>query len=128
MVDLAINEANPVDFIGVIIPGGYAPDHMRRSARLVSFVRKVFEKDGLVAAICHAGWVLISAGILNDKDATCFFSIKDDLMNAGANYLDREVVVDRHLVTSRSPEDLPFYLPAILNVLKEIQSADEVAV
>ena len=93
---------------------------MRRSPKMISFVRKIFEKDGLVAAICHAGWVLISAGILNDKDATCFFSIKDDLINAGANYLDQEVVVDHHLVTSRSPKDLPAYLPAILKVLNEL--------
>ncbi len=118
--DLSIDEAKVEDFIGVIIPGGYAPDHLRRFPKIISFVRKIFEKDGLVAAICHAGWVLISAGILNDKDATCFFAIKDDLINAGANYLDQEVVVDHHLVTSRTPKDLPAYLPAILSVLKKL--------
>jgi protease I len=64
--------------------------------------------------------VPISAGILNEKDATCFFAIKDDLINAGANYLDQEVVVDHHLVTSRTPGDLPAYLPAILKVLEEL--------
>jgi len=120
LADLSIDETVAEDFVGVVIPGGYAPDHMRRSPKMISLVRKIFEKDGLVAAICHAGWVLISAGILNDKDATCFFSIKDDLINAGANYLDQEVVVDHHLVTSRSPEDLPAYLPAILKVLNEL--------
>jgi len=118
--DLSIDEAKAEDFIGVVVPGGYAPDHLRRHSKIVSFVRKIYEKDGLVAAICHAGWLLISAGILNDKDATCFFAIKDDLINAGANYLDKEVVIDKHLVTSRSPKDLPAYLPAILKVLKEI--------
>ena len=120
LADLSIDETGAEDFVGVVIPGGYAPDHMRRSPKMISFVRKIFEKDGLVAAICHAGWVLISAGILNDKDATCFFSIKDDLINAGANYLDQEVVVDHHLVTSRSPKDLPAYLPAILKVLNKL--------
>jgi protease I len=120
-VDLSIAEVKIEEFIGVIIPGGYAPDHIRRSQKMVNFVRKIFEKDGLVAAICHAPWVLISAGVVNEKDATCFFSIKDDLINAGANYLDQEVVVDHHLVTSRSPKDLPAYLPAILSVLKDLK-------
>ncbi len=119
--DLSIEEAKAEDFAGVVIPGGYAPDHLRRYPKILSFVRKIFEKDGLVAAICHAGWVLVSAGILNDKDATCFFAIKDDLINAGANYLDREVVIDHHLVTSRTPKDLPAYLPAILKVLDELK-------
>ena len=117
--DLAIEDAKAEEYIGVVIPGGYAPDYLRRHSKIVNFVRKIFEKDGLVAAICHAGWVLISAGILNDKDVTCFFSIKDDMINAGANYLDKEVVIDHHLVTSRSPKDLPAYLPAILEVLSE---------
>lgn len=121
LADLSIDEARVEDFAGVVIPGGYAPDHIRRSPKMLNFVRKIFEKDGLVAAICHAGWVLVSAGILNDKDATCFFAIKDDLINAGANYLDQEVVVDHHLVTSRTPKDLPAYLPAILNVLEDIK-------
>lgn len=119
--DLSIEEVTADDFVGVVIPGGYAPDHMRRSQKMVSFVRKIHEKGGLVAAICHAPWILISAGILNEKDATCFFSIKDDLINAGANYLDQEVVIDQHLVTSRSPADLPAYLPAILGVLNELR-------
>ena len=121
LVDLTIDEANSEDFSGVVIPGGYAPDYIRRSPKMLHFVRKIFDKGGLVAAICHAGWVLISAGILNDKDATCFFSIKDDLINAGANYLDQEVVVDDNLVTSRSPKDLTAYLPAIIKVLNNIQ-------
>ena len=118
--DLSIEEVKADDFVGVVIPGGFAPDHLRRYPKILSFVRKIFEKDGLVAAICHAAWVPISAGILNEKDATCFFAIKDDLINAGANYLDQEVVVDHHLVTSRTPRDLPAFLPAILKVLDEL--------
>jgi protease I len=119
-VDFAIDEVKADDFAGVVIPGGYAPDHLRRHSKIINFVRKIFEKGGLVAAICHAAWVLISAGVLNEKDATCFFSIKDDLINAGANYLDQEVVVDHHLVTSRMPKDLPAFLPAIVKVLDEL--------
>ena len=118
--DFSIDMVKADDFAGVVIPGGYAPDHLRRHSKIISFVRKIFEKDGLIAAICHAAWVLISAGVLNEKDATCFFSIKDDLINAGANYLDQEVVVDGHLVTSRMPKDLPVFLPAILKVLAEL--------
>jgi protease I len=118
--DLSIEEVRVDDFIGVIIPGGYAPDYLRRSSKILNFVRKLFEKNCLVAMICHAAWVPISAGILNEKDATCVFAIKDDLINAGANYLDQEVVVDHNLVSSRTPKDLPAFLPAILKVLDEL--------
>ncbi len=118
--DFAISEVNAEDYIGVVIPGGYAPDHLRRYPRILSFVRKIFERDGLVAIICHAAWVAISAGILNEKDATCVFAIKDDLINAGANYLDQEVVIDHHLVSSRMPKDLPVFLSAIIKVLDEL--------
>lgn len=118
--DVSVGEINAEEYIGVVIPGGYAPDYLRRYPKILNFVRKIFEKDGLVATICHAAWVPISAGILNEKDATCVFAIKDDLINAGANYLDREVVVDHHLVTSRMPKDLPAFLPAILKVLDEL--------
>ena len=118
--DLSIEEVRVDDFIGVIIPGGYAPDYLRRSSKILNFVRKLFEKNCLVAMICHAAWVPISAGILNEKDATCVFAIKDDLINAGANYLDQEVVADHNLVSSRTPKDLPAFLPAILKVLDEL--------
>lgn len=120
-VDLPADKVNLDDFIGIVIPGGYAPDHLRRSKEIIHLVRNMSEKGGLIAAICHAAWVLISAGILNDRDATCFFSIKDDLINAGANYMNQEVVVDHTLVTSRSPNDLPYYMPAILGVLKDLK-------
>lgn len=118
--DFSIDEVKAEDFAGVIIPGGYAPDHLRRHPKILNFVRKIFEQDGLVAMICHAAWVPISAGILNEKNATCVSAIKDDLINAGANYLDQEVVIDHHLVSSRTPRDLPAFLPAILKVLNEL--------
>lgn len=117
-VDLDACGANPDDFSCVIIPGGFAPDRMRRYPEMVDFVRKVWENGGIVGAICHGGWMLVSADVLRGKKATCFFAIKDDLVNAGAEYLDKEVVVDGNLITSRVPDDLPFFLKAIINALE----------
>ena len=106
------------DFDGVIVPGGYAPDHMRRHPTVNNFVAEMDAQGKLVAAICHGGWVLCSAcGMLKGRRATSFFSIKDDLVNAGANWEDAEVVVDRNLVTSRKPDDLPAFCRATIQVL-----------
>lgn len=116
--DLSITKAKPVDFDGVVIPGGYAPDLLRRHKSVNTFVRKIFQSGKLVAAICHAGWVLVSADILEGKKATCFFAIKDDLVNAGANFVDKEVVVDTNLITSRNPYDLPAFCREIIRFLK----------
>jgi protease I len=102
-----------------VIPGGYAPDHIRRHAKANHFVKEMDAQGKLVASICHGPWVLCSAGILKGRHATCFFAIKDDVVNAGANYEDAEVVVDRNLVTSRKPEDLPAFCRAAINVLVE---------
>jgi len=115
--DLSINEALSVDFEGVIIPGGYAPDILRRHQEVLSFVRKLNEDSKIVAAICHGLWVAASAHILKGKKCTCFYAIKDDVVNAGATYLDEEVVVDGNLISSRKPEDLPAFLRAIINKL-----------
>jgi len=104
-------------FDAVIIPGGYAPDRMRRNAAMLKLVRDCFNQGKIVAAICHAGWMLVSAGILKGKKATCFISIKDDLVNAGATYLDQEVVRDGNLITSRSPDDLPAFCREIIAVV-----------
>jgi protease I len=106
------------DFDAVIIPGGYAPDRMRRNPAMVKLVRDSFTQGKIVAAICHAGWVLISAGILKGKKATCVPSIKDDMVNAGAIYLDQEVVREGNLITSRSPDDLPSFCREIIAALK----------
>ena len=107
------------DFDGVIVPGGYAPDHMRRHAAANRFVKDLDAQGKLVASICHGPWVLCSAGVLKGRRATCFFAIKDDVINAGAWYEDAEVVVDQNLVTSRKPEDLPAFCRAALRVLTE---------
>lgn len=117
--EMPARDADPGDFDAVIVPGGWAPDLLRRSEDVISFVREMFESGRLVAAICHAGWVLASAGVLKGKRATCFSAIKDDLVNAGAVFEDREVVVDGNLVTSRNPYDLPAFCAEIIRLLKE---------
>jgi len=115
---VAAESISASDFDAVIVPGGYAPDRMRRNPAMVKLVRDSFTQGKVVAAICHAGWVLVSAGILKGKKATCVPSIKDDVINAGAVYLDQEVVKDGNLITSRSPDDLPAFCREIIATLK----------
>ncbi len=117
--DVAASEVSAKDFDGVVIPGGYAPDMMRRHKAMLDLVKGCFEQGKTVAAICHAGWVPISAGILKGKTATCFFAIKDDMINAGARYVDQEVVVDGNLVTSRKPDDLPAFCRELVKALEK---------
>jgi protease I len=117
-VDANAADVSAADFAAVIVPGGYAPDRMRRYPALLKLVRDAHDQGKVVAAICHAGWVLVSAGILKGKKATCFFALKDDLVNAGAIYLDQEVVVDGNLITSRTPDDLPAFCRAIIAALE----------
>jgi protease I len=112
--DKAPAEINVADHAGIIIPGGYAPDHMRRDQNMVSLVRAFDQQGKVVAAICHAGWMLVSAGILKGRTVTSFFAIKDDLVNAGAKWRDHEVVTDRNLITSRTPDDLPAFMRTII--------------
>ena len=118
-VDAEADTVNASQFDAVIIPGGYAPDHMRRSPAMIRLVREAYEQGKIVAAICHAGWMLASAGIIRGKTLTGFKSIKDDLVNAGANYVDREVVRDGNLITSRFPADLPAFMREIIKALAE---------
>lgn len=117
--ELSIKKAKVDDFDAVIIPGGYAPDMLRRYAEINRFVKGMHDKGKLVAAICHAGWVLVSAGILKGKKVTGFSAIKDDLVNAGALFIDKEVVVDGNLVTSRNPYDLPAFCSEIIRKLTD---------
>lgn len=113
----AAKDAKAEEFDAVIIPGGYAPDLMRRSPEMVRLVREAHEKGRVVAAICHAGWVLASAGIVKGKRVTSFSSIKDDLIHAGAEWVDQEVVRDGNLITSRFPDDLPAFCREIIAAL-----------
>jgi len=106
------------DFDALIIPGGYAPDLMRRHKPMLDLVRAMFERGKVVAFICHAGWVPVSAGILKGKHVTCLAAIKDDVINAGALYTDAEVVQDGNLISSRTPDDLPAFCRTIIAALK----------
>ncbi|MFH1201714.1 MAG: type 1 glutamine amidotransferase domain-containing protein [Candidatus Omnitrophota bacterium] len=117
--ELSIKKAKADDFDAVVIPGGYAPDILRRYAEVNNFVIDMYKKKKLVATICHGGWVLVSAGILRGKKVTGFYAIKDDLINAGAKFIDKEVVVDGNLITSRNPYDLPAFCTEIIKKLKE---------
>jgi protease I len=117
--DLAAAEADAATFDAVIIPGGYSPDLMRRTPAMVEFVKKANTQGKIVAAICHAGWMLVSAGALKGKTATSFSSIKDDVVAAGAEWVDREVVRDGNLITSRTPNDLPAFCRTIIAALGE---------
>ena len=116
-VDIQAEQVTAVEYDAVVIPGGFAPDLMRRSAAMVKLVREAFQQGKVVAAICHAGWMPVSAGILKGKRATSFFSIKDDLVNAGATWVDEEVVVDGNLITSRTPGDLPAFCREVVRAL-----------
>ena len=110
-----------VDLTGVralVIPGGYAPDRLRLHDAAVKLVQEADKKGIVIAAICHGGSVLVSAGIVAGRRLTSYRSIRDDLRAAGAEWVDEPVVIDRNLITSRTPRDLPRFLPAILNALK----------
>ncbi len=115
-VDAAADQISLEKYDGIVIPGGYAPDHLRRYPAVLHLVKRLFETGKVVAAICHAGWVLVSAEILRDRQVTSYIAIKDDLVNAGARWTDAEVVIDGNLVTSRTPADLPAFMRAIISV------------
>jgi protease I len=116
--DKTAKQVKAADFDAVIVPGGYAPDHMRRYPEMVKLVKDAFDQGKVVASICHGPWVLASADIIRGKTLTCFFSIKDDLVHAGAKVVDREVVVDGQIITSRDPNDLPAFCRAIIAALQ----------
>jgi protease I len=117
--DAVIDDLDPGDFDGVIIPGGWAPDYLRRSEAVKRFVAAVASKGGLVAAICHGGSVLVSSGVAKGRRLTSVPAIKDDMVNAGADWIDAPAVVDGALVTSRNPRDLTSFMPAVIAVLEE---------
>ncbi len=117
VADKSYDQVSARDFDGVIVPGGYAPDHIRRHTAANRFVKEIDAQGKLVASICHGAWVLCSAGVLKGRSMTCFFAIKDDAVNAGARWQDAEVVVDGNLVTSRKPEDLPAFSKAAIGIL-----------
>jgi len=116
-VDTSVDEIRAQDFDGLVIPGGYAPDIMRRSKKLLQLTREIFQAGKPVAFICHAGWVPISAGIVKGKRGTSVGAIKDDLVNAGLQWEDSPVVVDGNLISSRTPADLGVFCRALITAL-----------
>lgn len=119
ITDLSAEEVDAADVDAVIIPGGHSPEGMRRSQAMLDLVRKVHERGGIVAAICHAGWVLASAGIAKGRHLTCVSIIKDDVIHAGGDYVNEEVVRDGNLITSRLPSDLPVFMATVVRALEE---------
>jgi protease I len=115
--DALLSEVHSADFSGLLIPGGFMPDKLRRDPRVLELTREFFEQGKLVAFICHGGWIPISARILKDKHATGSLGIRDDLENAGALWVDAPVVIDGNLVSSRTPRDLPQFAQAIVQFL-----------
>jgi protease I len=121
--DASIGDVDASDFAGLVIPGGYSPDKIRSNKDMVDFTRSVFEAGKPVAAICHAGWMLAEAGIAAGATVTSYHSIKTDLINAGANWVDQEVVEDRNLITSRTPDDLEAFTKTLLGQLERGRGA-----
>jgi len=117
VAEKSYSELDPAEYDGVVAPGGFAPDHIRRHPAATNFVHEINKAGKLVAAICHGPWILCSSRMLKGRKATSFFAIKDDVIHAGADWVDAEVVVDRNLVTSRKPEDLPAFCAASIEVL-----------
>ena len=115
--DADVANVDADDFDAVVIPGGMAPDKMRRHQAMVDFVRRVSDQEKPVAWICHAGWMAVSADIVRGRRVTSFASIRDDMTNAGGEWVDEEVVVDGHLISSRVPDDLPAFCRALLEQL-----------
>ncbi|MHC4154752.1 MAG: type 1 glutamine amidotransferase domain-containing protein [Planctomycetota bacterium] len=115
--DVGAGRAGAADYDSMIVPGGFAPDFMRRSEDVIKFANDMVNAGKVIAAICHGGWLLCSTNIYKGKKATCFMAIKDDIKNAGAEYIDAECVVDDNLITSRKPDDLPAFSTAILKAL-----------
>ncbi len=112
-----MDDISASDFDGLVIPGGYAPDIMRRSKKLLQLTKEIYDSGKPVAFICHAGWVPISAGIVKGKRGTSVGAIKDDLVNAGLLWEDSPVVVDGNLISSRTPADLPQFMRALIAAL-----------
>jgi len=119
--DLSINDASVADFDAVVIPGGFAPDLMRRTPAMAAFVGEMNKAGKIIASICHGGWILVSAGILKGKTVTSYFAIKDDITNAGAEWVDEEVVRDGNIITSRMPDDLPAFCRTMIEALSQHQ-------
>lgn len=116
--DMTFETVDVQQFSALVIPGGYAPDKLRKIPKVLEITRQFNEQNKLIAFICHAGWIPISAKIIEGISCTSYISIKDDMINAGAKWVDKEVVVDKNMISSRSPADLPYFCPAIIKYLE----------
>src|SRR5436190_15530342 len=121
--DRAAKDVSANDFDALVIPGGFAPDFIRRHEAMIRLTSTMAEQGKVVAAICHGPWVLCSTQALKGRKATCFFAIKDDVVNAGAKYIDAEVMRDGNIITSRKPDDLPAFMQTIIQAVKEAKPA-----
>lgn len=117
-IERAAADADPAEFDALVIPGGYSPDHLRTDPGVVKFVARMVAADKWIAAVCHGPQLLIEAKAVDGKTMTSWPSVKTDLVNAGANWVDREVAIDGHLITSRKPDDLPAFSAAIRERLR----------
>ncbi len=117
--EIAASQADAGDYDCMLVPGGFAPDFMRRSADVIKFANDMVDDGKVIAAICHGGWLLCSTKVYKGRKATCFMAIKDDIINAGAEYVDDECVVDGGLITARKPDDLPAFCTAVLRALEK---------
>ncbi len=116
--DAAITDIDPGEFDALVIPGGFAPDKLRRDPKVLEITKEIHEAEKPLAHVCHAGWVPISAGVMKGFRCTSTPAIKDDLINAGAEWVDKEVVVDRNQISSRNPNDLPAFCREIIAMMK----------
>ena len=117
--NLSVDEVDPQGYDLLILPGGKAPEKLRKHERVLEIVRHFFRENKPVAAICHGPQILISAGVMQGRTATSYSAVADEMKNAGVNYLDREVVVDKNLITSRKPDDIPAFIREILLCLQK---------
>lgn len=115
--EIASKDVDPKDLDALFIPGGYSPDYMRRCQATIDLVKEVDKENKTIAAICHGPWMLASCIDLKGKDVTSFYSIKDDLVNAGANWIDEETVVSENILTARTPKDLSSLVKAFVEKL-----------
>jgi protease I len=112
-----INQVKPIDFDAIIIPGGFSPDRLRIIKEVIDFIKEAYKKDKIIAAICHGPQLLISAGIIKGKKCTSYEAVKDDLINAGAKFVDEPAVKDGNVITARVPDDLPEFCQLIIESL-----------
>lgn len=120
VAEKGIHQVSADEFDGAVLPGGFAPDFLRRTPAIVEFVQRLHDQGKVLAAICHGPWMLCSTNALRGgRKATCFFAIKDDVINAGAAYTDAEVIRDGNIITSRKPDDLPAFMHETMAALAE---------